>query len=79
MISRNTNHFRGSPDVDPDNAIEDVLHLFRNEDEIEEASENEDETNENLDDPPVEDEEAGVSEFFERVSKMNIKHETRSS
>ncbi len=79
MISRITNHFRGSPDVDPDNAIEDVLHLFGNEDEIEEASENEqDETNENLDDP-VEDEEAGVSEFFERVSKMNIKHETRSS
>ena len=44
-----------------------MLHLFRNEDEIEEASENEqDETNENLDDP-VEDEEAGSQHVFPSI------------
>ena len=67
ISSRITNHFWGSPDVDPDNAIEDVLHLFGNEDdEIEEASENEDETNEHLDDP-VEDEEAGSQLVFPSI------------
>ena len=56
MISRITNRLRRSTDVDPDNAIEDVLDLFKTDDERE-VSANKEETNEHQDDP-VKDEEA---------------------
>ena len=84
MTSRITNHDAESSDINPDNAAEDLLNYFENDDKKEEASANEpDKTSEDLDDP-VEDGEtsekvdASVNEFFERVSKMNIKDITRS-
>ena len=82
MLSRITNHFRNvsTTDIDPDNAVEEVLEMLESEDE---EVEEKDDTNEHLD-APVEDEEtneefdASGNEFFERVSKMNIKEDTRN-
>ena len=86
MLSRLTNLVRGKPptNVDPDNAMDELLNMFDNEDDAakeQEAANEEEQEDENQHlVNPVEDEEVSVVEvedFFERVSKMNIKDETR--
>ena len=85
MLSRITNRLKSSTaDIDPENAVEELIEMFENDDD-EEQEEKKDNTNENEHlDNPVENEETteevdtNVNEFFEAVSKMNIKEETRS-
>jgi hypothetical protein len=79
MLSRLVNHSTQPTDIDPENAVEELLERIDMEDE-DDVEEEKDDTDEHLDNPIEDGDEvdANVNEFFDIVSKMNIKDETRS-